>query len=86
MSPADALKRVRSLGAACRFFITDHARERMKQRGVQPPDIQHGLANAATATWQTEHETWKVGSADLVGDDLTLAVRIETTLIVVTVF
>ena len=84
--PQAALQRIRQLGLAGRFYITPHARERMAERGVEPADVQHGLTQARTAVWQPEHASWKVRTVDLVGDDLTLAVVIEASAIVVTVF
>jgi hypothetical protein len=77
---------VRRYGAAGRFYILPHARQRAAGRGVTAGDIRHGLANARTASWQAEHETWRVESSDLSGDALTMAVAIEASVIVVTVF
>ncbi len=86
MKDADALATIREWGAAGRYFLEPHARERAEERGVKPRDVRHALANAAAVAWQTDHQRWKVESTDLDGDALTLAVVIEATLIVVTVF
>ena len=86
MADADALATIRRLAAAGRFYILPHARQRAAVRGVKPGDIRYGLEHARAATWQAEHATWRVESSDLDGDVLTLAVAIEASVIVVTVF
>ena len=86
MAPAVAIKKVRQLASLGRFFITPHARERMAQRGVRAADVRYGLIHASRATWQAERATWKIGTKDLTGDELMLAVAIEASVIVVTVF
>lgn len=86
MTDADALATIRRLAGAGHFYILPHARKRAAERGVQPRDIRYGLENARVATWQADHETWKVESSDLDGEALTLAVAIEASVIVVTVF
>lgn len=86
MTDAEAVATIRRLAAAGRFYIVPHARQRAARRGVTSKDIRHGLANAREATWQTDHATWKVEGSDLDGDALTLAVAIEASVIVVTVF
>ena len=86
MTDAKALATIRRLAAAGSFYVLPHARQRAAARGVRANDIRHGLAHARAATWQAEHETWRVESTDLDGEALTLAVAIEASVIVVTVF
>ena len=86
MTATAALATVRRLGAAGSYYILPHARQQAQRRGVTPTDIRHGLENALAASWQPDHGTWKVRSTDVDGGDLTLAVTIEASVIVVTVF
>lgn len=85
MTDAEALATVRQYGAAGRFYLTPHARERAAERGVRIADVRHGLANAAACKLQ-ERGTWRVDAADRDGEPLAMAVAIEASVIVVTVF
>jgi hypothetical protein len=58
----------------------------MAQRGAAFEDVHHALVNAQRCSWQAQKSTWKVESADLDGDDLTLAASIQDDVIVVTLF
>ena len=86
MTDAEALATIRRYGAAGRFYILPHARERAQLRGVTAKDIRHGLETARSVTRQVDRGTWKVQAKDLDGDALVLAVAIEASVIVVTVF
>jgi hypothetical protein len=86
MTPAEALKAIRGLASANRIAISSHAYRRMNQRGATFADVHHALTHAQQCAWQAQHQRWKVESADLDGDDLTLAVVIEDDVIVVTLF
>ncbi len=86
MTDAEALAAIHRLAAAGRFFLVPHARQRAAQRGITATDIRHALETALSASWQPDRATWKVESADLDGEALTLAVVIEASVIVVTVF
>jgi hypothetical protein len=86
VTEGEATAAIRRLGAAGRFYILPHARKQAEGRGVTPRDIRHGLTNARAAAWQPDHGTWKVRTTDIDGDPLTLALAIEASVIVVTVF
>lgn len=59
----------------------------MRERGATPADVKRALLTASRATWQPDHQTWKVaGGTDRDGDDLTLAVVVEADVVVVTLF
>ncbi len=50
-------------------------------------DIQEALATATSATFQPNHQTWRIdGGKDFDGDDLTIVVLFEDGVVVVTVF
>ena len=86
VTPAEALTAIRGLAGANRIVITSHAYQRMSQRGATVQDVHHALVNAPRCSWQPEKSTWKVESADLDGDALTLVVSIQSDVIVVTLF
>lgn len=85
MTPAQARRDIRGFAMAGRVFIVPHAWERMIERGVTRADVHHALENAAACTSEPD-DRWRVASADLDGDDLTLVVVIEDGDVVVTVF
>jgi hypothetical protein len=59
----------------------------MAERGATIDDVQHAITAATSATWQPDHETWRVdGGVDLDGDELTVVVDVEADVIVVTLF
>ena len=58
----------------------------MRQRGVTVQDVRYALCHAGGCTHQPESGRWRVDSTDLEGDDLTLIVRIEDDVLVITVF
>jgi len=86
MAPDEALQLIRGYAAAGRIFLTPHARDRMRERGVQFRDVRHGLVNAVSCRWQDDRGTWRVTTADCGGDDLVMAVALEGQDVVVTVF
>lgn len=86
MSPAEALRQIRGYAKANRIVVLTHAWQRMKERGVSYGDMMHGLTNAQSARWQVDHQSWKVSTEDLTGDDLTIAVKLQGGVVVVTVF
>jgi len=86
MTPAEALGAIRGLAGAYRVVISSHAYQRMNQRGATFQDVHHALVHAQCCVWQAQKGTWKVESADLDGDALTLAVVIQDGVIVVTLF
>ncbi len=85
MHAESALADIRGYALAGRVACARHARERMQERGVQPRDVRHALATARSCRRQ-EAGRWCVGSTDLDGDELTVVVRIEDGLVVVTVY
>ncbi|HET9931131.1 MAG TPA: DUF4258 domain-containing protein [Polyangiaceae bacterium] len=85
MSPAEALAEIRRAAIARRVRFSPHARQRMNQRFVRPPDVYCAL-ESATACMATEQERWKVAGPDRDGDELTMVVKIEGDVVVITVF
>ncbi len=86
MKPAEALKAIHGLAGANRIVITRHAYLRMGQRGATYRDVHHALLYAQRCAWQLEQGTWRVEGRDVDGDELTLAVSIQSDAIVITVF
>lgn len=88
MSDAKALAEIKRLASLIgRIQFRWHAIERMDERGATKDDVKHALLSASAATWQPDHQTWKVtGGVDRDGDDLVCAVDIEADVIVVTIF
>ena len=86
MTPADALRDVQGFAQAGRIVITTHARRRMKLRGASYEDVRHGLMTAIGCEVGNEPETWKVTSADLDGDPMTLAVAFDDGVVVITLY
>ncbi len=84
-SAADrALADVRGYASAGRIRYTNHARNRMDERGSSATHVRSALANATKCI--ADAEKWKVTGPDLDGDDLTCAIVIEAGVLVVTVF
>jgi hypothetical protein len=79
-----ALADVRGYAAAGQISYTNHARDRMHERGASAPHVRAALANAGACV--ASADKWKVTGPDLDGDDLTCVVVIEAGVIVVTVF
>ena len=87
MSDAKALGEIKRLTKLDRVIFRMHARERMATRGAVAGDVLNALLSATTASWQHDHETWRVGGGvDRDGDDLTVIVDLEADVIVVTIF
>lgn len=85
MTADEALKHVRGFAAAGRYVVSQHARKRMQERGVQEMDLRNALVNARSAEAKDDGK-WKVEGSDLDGDDLTVIVVIDDGVIVVTLF
>ncbi len=85
MTPRQALEAVRAAGRTDQFYIaTDHP---FGKHNVTRHDIASGLATAAKATHQPDNDRWRIeGGHDVDGDDLTVIVRFEDGVIVVTAF
>ena len=85
MDAASALADIRGFAAANRIRILRHAWQRMGERGAQYEDVRHALAGARRCK-AADQGRWKVSGDDLDGDELTLVVAIEASVIVVTVY
>ena len=85
MDAAAALADIRGYAAANRIRILRHAWQRMGERGAQYEDVRHALAGARRCK-AADQGRWKVSGDDLDGDELTLVVAIEASVIVVTVY
>jgi hypothetical protein len=88
VSPAEreALMQVRGYAAAGRIRVSQHAWQRMRQRGSAYADVRTALCAATDCTADRENEKWKVTGPDLDGDALTCVVAIESGIVVVTLF
>jgi hypothetical protein len=80
----EALDWIRGYAAADRIIVRQHARERMRQRGVQYADVRSALTSATACT--PSAAKWKVTGPDQDGDALTCVVALEDGVVVVTVF
>jgi hypothetical protein len=80
----EALKAVRGLAAAGQVRFTRHARERMYQRNASERDVMNALVKARGC--RASDGAWKVDGPDLDGDDLTVVVRLEDGVLVITVY
>ncbi len=85
MDAAAALADIRGYAASGRIAYVPHARDRMRERGVQPRDVRHALTTAEACQLQ-DNGRWRVDSFDLSGDELTVVAVIEEGVLVVTVF
>ena len=85
MTPTEALDAIRGYAAANRITLDEHVRHRMRQRHAQYGDVRHALMTAIACRLQP-NERWRVESADLDGDEMTLIVVIDDGDIVVTLF
>lgn len=81
---------VKTLAAGNRFFLGDHARTRLAQRKLMVSDVRAALANATACLDQRDDATtagdWKITGADLSGVELSCAVLLRGSVLVVTVF
>jgi hypothetical protein len=82
----EALGIIRRLAGEGLVLITTHAEAEMDDLDVVFDDILHALFHAKTCRWQPEHETWKVKGPDRLRVTLVLAVDIQESVVVVTVF
>lgn len=86
MTVAGRLAKVRGLTLAGRWEVEErHARPRMRQRGVEYQDVEHGLRHATGCVVQANGR-WKLTTTDLEGDELTLIAVVDDGVLVVTVF
>jgi len=87
VTPAEtsALADARGYALANRVVISQHARRRMEERGVEPEDVYSALLGARLCTSDTRGG-WRVSGADRSGDVLTVVIRITSGVLVVTVF
>ncbi len=86
MTPAEALRLIQGYAAAGRVEFTEHAAQRMRERGAQRADVLRGIATATTAAPQPGRGTWRLDGVDLDGDALTVACALREGVVVVTVF
>ena len=87
VTDAEALATIRRMVRRGDVRLTQHAHDRMDERGVEPEDVCNALVTATGATPEPERDRWKVtGGTDLDGDGLTVVVAIEADVIIVTLF
>lgn len=86
MNTRHALSTIRQLAGKGLVIVTDHAEAEMSELGVMFADVVHALANAKRCEWQPKHSTWKVKGVDRFGVMLVVAVDVQTSVVVVTVF
>jgi hypothetical protein len=81
-----ALREIKRLASLGRVRYTDHAWDRMHERGAEPADVTEALLSSSEAVYQRDRRNWKVvGGVDRDGDDLTVVVAIEADLVIITV-
>jgi hypothetical protein len=86
MDPREALQRVHAAASVGRIHTTKHADRRMFERGVHFNDLLQALRTSSQAVWQTDNETWLLcGGQDFDGEGLSIVVKIEHQVVVVTV-
>lgn len=86
MNAREALATIRRLATRGLVIVTDHADEEMAELGVMFADVVHVLVHAKKCEWQPKHCTWKVKGADRFGVTLAIAVDVQASVVVVTVF
>jgi len=80
-----ALADVRGYALAGRIEVLDHARRRMRERGVRFEDLRQALITASICA-PADAGNWKVTGLDRDGDEVTAVVALEDGDVVVTVF
>lgn len=80
-----ALADIRGYSAANRIQLTQHARERMVQRGTRYQELRSILMKAPTCS-EASNGRWRVHGLDADGDTLEVIVVIRDGLIVITLF
>jgi|GEM_PF-1621737 len=87
MTAGAVLKRVRQAARTRQYYVSNHAWDRMNERGVTLRDVQSAMASATSAAWHETEETWRVnGGTDLEGDPLVLCVVVNWDVLLVTIF
>ncbi len=87
VTDAEALATIKRMVQRGDVRFTQHAHDRMDERGVEPEDVCNALVTATGATHEPERDRWKVtGGTDLDSDGLTVVVAIEADIIIVTLF
>jgi hypothetical protein len=79
------LDQIHDLAARNQIAIGPHARERMEQRKIRFNDIRQALLTATVAEPQPD-ERWKCVGQDLDDEPTTIIVKIETRLLIITVY
>jgi hypothetical protein len=88
MNESEARWEIRRLGPSGLLVFTEHARDRMLQRGVNVHDVRHALSNATTVDRSSlgQASDWTTKGPDAFGDELTLGVVLSGGVIVITVY
>ena len=87
MTAREVLERVQQAARTRQYDVSNHAWDRMNERGVTIQDVKSAMESATRATWDDAEETWKVsGGTDLDGDPLILCVVVNWNVLIVTVF
>ena len=86
MTDAEALFAARAAALQRNFVLTNHARVRMQQRGIQVGDVANAL-DSATAASCGPNGNWKLtGGRDLEDDELVVVVSFNPDTKIVTVY
>jgi hypothetical protein len=88
VTPQEALALAQGAARLGQVRLTEHARERALERGVQRCDLESAVRTSMSAVWSAEHGSWRLsGGVDLDGEALAVAVAIDGTVVkVITVF
>ena len=76
---------IRNLAAGL-FVVSEHARHRMNERGVEDPDLVEAGRTASSWTWQEDRETYRINGKDLDAEDLIVVCAWDGETVIVTVF
>lgn len=85
MTPEEALELIKEYASFGRVSFRGHARKRMRERNAYVEDVFEAIATA-TSCQEEEEETWRVPGVDTFGDELTVIVSLEGSVIIVTIF
>ena len=86
MDSAAALAVIQDLARRRRVLFTSHAAERMDQRRVSRRDVFHAIAVADRCAWDGRNASWTIRSEDVDGDELGVAVVVDSLLVIKTVY
>lgn len=78
MEASEALALIQS---ADQIWFSNHARDRMRERGVSRHDVLHCIKHASSIVADEEGEGWCLTGSDLEDDSLTVVIAVELRLV-----